>query len=151
MLQMLMPRQQNLLSYNFARIPSCLKYAKRSGVMSLTDAHLPFKSAFDSWSNGSKSINKPGQPHGHGKFFLEHLYSEFDALLAIILQTSVITSRMTSYNISYRETPDRYSADKHMIGTERDRLENVGTLAHPTIHRDLDLSLGERCADAKRV
>lgn len=145
--------QQSLVPYSLAKIPSCLRYANLSGVMSLTDAHLPIKSGFYLWPDERRRINLPGQPHGNSKFFLQHLYGEFNAFLAIVLYRYQHVSSEVGVlsSMSYRKTPDGYSANEHMVRTEGDCLEYVRALTHPSIHCNLDFPLGQRCADTKSV
>lgn len=145
--------EQSHVPYNLAKIPSCLRYANLSGVMSLTDAHLPTKSVVYSWLGERRRINSPGQSHRHGKFFLQHLDGEFNAFLAIVLyRYQHVSSEVGALSsISYRKTPDGYSANEHMVRTEGDCLEYVRALTHPSIHCNLNLPLGQRRADTKSV
>lgn len=143
----------SLLSYhNLARIPSCLKYANLSNVISLTDAHLLFCQC-PMLELGERGGTNPAS-------LIVVANSSFSILMAsstpfwplYCFDVNPLVQRGGGlFLISYRETPYRYPANENMIRTKSDCLEYVRSLAHTPVHCDLYLPLGKKRADTERV
>lgn len=56
---------------------------------------------------------------------LQHLQSEFDAILASVLSKGQLAREYSKSGLTHRKTPDRYTPNEDILSSKRQSLEYV--------------------------